>query len=71
MKILITSDFYYDYELIETDSVASAEKYIYACLNNKDIPTNIFLLGSSNDMDTDEVLRQADEVLYLTEYLED
>lgn len=71
MKILITSDFYYDFELIETDSVASAENYIYACLNNKDIPTNISVLGSSNDMDEDEVLRQADEILYLTEYLED
>lgn len=71
MKILITSDFYYDFELIEADSVASAEKYIYACLNNKDLPQDITVLGSSNDMDIDEVLAQAEKILYLTDYIDD
>lgn len=74
MKVLITSDFYSEYELYETDNLAGLENYVSLMVNGGDAnldPEQHKLLGSDNDFAICEVKEMADEFIYITDYIQD
>lgn len=70
MKVLVTSDFYSDFELIETDSIESAEQYIMAGIEGRELPQNITVISSSNGTSGEDAISQADKILYVSEYMD-
>lgn len=67
MRILIASDFFTDFELIEAPSREVAEEYIIANLNNEEAPS-VEIIGSQDTMVTEEATYQADTILYISDY---
>lgn len=67
MKILIASDFFTDFELIEAPSREVAEEYILANFNYAEAP-QVTILGSQDTMATEEATYQADTILYISDY---
>ena len=67
MTILITSDFYTDFELIEVESDKDAENYIQACISNTELP-QVTIIGSSDNLTSDEAIERADKIIYISDY---
>ena len=66
MIVMITSDFYSEYELYRTEDPEDIKKDI----TNIDTSKHE-LIGSHDDIWTDEALKMADEVIYIEDYMED
>ena len=66
MRILITTDFFYEFELIETDNAQNAINYIKS---NGEENENIKVLGFHDTLTTEEARKNADLILYITDYI--
>ena len=74
MKVLITSDFYSEYELYETNNLEGLKNYVSLMANGIDVnlnPEQHKLLGTDNNFAICEVKEMADEVIYITDYIHD
>ncbi len=72
MKVLITSDFYSEYELYETDNPTGLKNYVALMANGYDVdpdPKQYRLLGSDSDFTTCEAIEMADEIIYVSDYI--
>lgn len=67
MKILIASDFYYEYELIETNDPQNAVKYIRSDFQNAE---NVTVLGFHDTISKKNAIKQADLILFITDFIE-
>ena len=73
MKVLITSDFYSEYELYETNNLAGLKEYVSLMVNGIDAnldPEQYKLLGTDNNFAICEVKEMADEIIYITDYIQ-
>ena len=73
MKVLITSDFYSEYELYETDNLAGLKNYVALMANGGDTeldPKQYKLLGTDDNITTEDVIKMADEIIYISDYEE-
>lgn len=73
MIVLITSDFFAEYELIETENIEVTKERIKDYLSGKDIQIDPYytIIGSMDDMTAEEAQKAADEVIYLSDFEED
>lgn len=75
MIALITSDFYYEYQLLKTSDIEIARRIAEAYANYENpAPADmdrVQIIGSHDDICTSEALKMADEIIYLYEYEED
>lgn len=74
MKILLASDFYYEYELYETSDPEALKTWIRDMMNgrfSKMDEAKHKLLGTQDDMDADEAQAAADEIIYDGDMYED
>lgn len=70
MKVLITSDFYSEYELYETNNVNGLKNYAALMVQNIDVDLDenqYKLLGYQDTLETQEAIEQADEIIYIDE----
>lgn len=71
MKVLITSDFYSEYELYETENINGLKNYAaLMVLNTPDLELDenkYKLIGNQDTMTTEEAIKQADEIIYIDE----
>lgn len=65
--------FFTDYELIQTENIDKTKDRIKEALSGKDIQIDQYytIIGSSDDMTTEEAQKAADEVIYLSDFEED
>ena len=73
MIVLLTSDFFADFELIETENIDKTKGRIKEALSGKDIQIDQYytVIGSSDNMTTEEAQKAANEVIYLSDFEED
>ena len=73
MIVLLTSDFFADYELIETENIDKTRKKIKDLVSGKDIQIDQYysIIGSVDNMTTQEAQAAADQVLYISDFEED
>ena len=73
MIVLITSDFFAEYELIETENIDKTKERIKEALSGKDIQIDQYytIIGSVDNMTTEEARNQADEIIYISDFEED
>lgn len=73
MIVLVTSDFFADFELIQTENIDKTKDRIKEALSGKDIQIDQYytVIGSSDDTTTEEAQKAADEVIYLSDFEED
>jgi len=73
MIVLLTSDFFADYELIETKNIDKTKERIKDLVNGKDIQIDQYysIIGSVDNMTTQEAQAAADQVLYISDFEED
>ena len=75
MKVLITSDFYSDFELYETEHLNGLKNWIaLSIVSDKPIdldPKQYKLIGNQDTMDTQDAIDQADETLFTSDFMED
>ena len=67
MKILIATDFFYEFELIETDNAQNAINYVKS---NGEENENIKVLGYHDTLATEEARKNADLTLYITDFID-
>ena len=70
MKVLITSSFYSEYELYETNNVNGLKNYAALMVQNIDVDLDenqYKLLGYRDTLETQEAIEQADEIIYIDE----
>ena len=70
MKVLITSSFYSEYELYETNNVNGLKNYAALMVQNIDVDLDenqYKLLGYQDTLETQEAIEQADEIIYIDE----
>lgn len=71
MKALITTDFYAEYELYETENINGLKNYVaLMVLNTPDLELDenkYKLIGNQDTMTTEEAIKQADEIIYMDE----
>ena len=70
MKVLITSSFYSEYELYETNNVNGLKNYAALMVQNIDVDLDenqYKLLGYQDTLETREAIEQADEIIYIDE----
>lgn len=71
MKVLITTDFYAEYELYETENINGLKNYVaLMVLNTPDLELDenkYKLIGNQDTMTTEEAIEQADEIIYMDE----
>ena len=73
MKILVTGDFYSEYELYETNFIDDLKAWIKAALNgeNKPLDSNKHkLIGSHDTICTDDAIKQADMTIYVADLMD-
>lgn len=74
MKILVTTDFYDTYELYETENPEGLKEYVKVMANeNRSIeldPDEYKLIGTHDEIWTQEALEAADEVIFIEDYIE-
>lgn len=71
MKVLITEDFYTDYELYETEDINELKDYISHMSNGESAEldeTRHILIGSQDDIDTETAIKEADEIIYISDF---
>lgn len=74
MKILLASDFYYEYELYETNDPEALKSWMRDMMNgrfSKMDETKHKLLGSQDDLDLEEAQAAADEIISDSEMYDD
>ena len=73
MKILIASDFYAEYELYETNNPEHLKQHIAELVNGDDIVYNEHFecIGNQDTMDTQEAIAQADEVVFISDLIDE
>lgn len=74
MKVLIASDFYYEYELYETDDLEDLIEVTRRCANGEEVfpdESKHTLLGSQDDYFLEDVKAEADATLFITDFIED
>lgn len=73
MIVLLTSDFFADYELIETENIDKTKERIKDLVSGKDIQIDQYysIIGSVDNMTTQEAQAAADQVLYISDFEED
>lgn len=67
MKVLISSDFYENFELIEVKKKADAFDYVVDCLEGNE-PKNFTLIASSDCMSSDDAREKADLILFTSDF---
>ena len=71
-RVLITEDFYTDFILYETDNPEALRKYAQEAANgNTEATTDARIIGTSDELLSEEAIKAADEIIYLSEYIED
>lgn len=71
MKILIASDFYYEYELYKTSNRDNLIKHIKALASGAPvISEGLELIGDQDTIDTQDAIQQADEIIYVNELID-
>lgn len=71
-RVLITEKFYSEYILYETDNPEALKKYAQEVANgNTEATTDARIIGTSDELLSDEAISAADEIIYLSEYIED
>lgn len=73
MIVLVTSDFFAEYELIQTENIEVTKERIKDALSGKDIQIDQYytVIGSVDNMTTEEARNQADEVIYISDLEEE
>ena len=73
MIVLLTSDFFADYELIETENIDETKKRIKDLVSGKDVKIDQYysIIGSVDDMTAQDARNQADEIIYVSDFEED
>ena len=74
MKILLTSDFFYEYDLYETSDPEALKAWIRDMMNgrfSKMDETKHKLIGTQDDLTADEAQAAADEIIYDGDMYED
>jgi hypothetical protein len=72
MKVLVTADFYYEYELYETDDIDDLREVTRRMVNGEDVSpdeTKHTLLGTHDDYWVDEAKAEADETIFITDLI--
>lgn len=72
--ILVTTDFYSEFELYETTDPDDLKEYLTALYNGESVEideTKHELIGSQDDIDTQDAINAADETIYCYELTED
>lgn len=76
ITVLITTDFYAEYELYKTDDIDDLKHVTKLMVNGDDViepdPAHHKLIGSNlgtgKDIDTQTAIKMADEIIYLSDY---
>ena len=71
MKVMIASDFFYEWELYEADDLNRFKQYAKNLLNNKENLTEYRIIGSQDTMELSEAQEQADKIIYTSELMDD
>ena len=72
MKILVASDFYAEYELYETNDPEDLKEVVKRLATGEDADTSKHtVLGYQDTMDTQEAIAQADEVVFISDLIDD
>ena len=73
MIVLLTSDFFADYELIETENIDKTKERIKDLVNGKEFQEDKYysIIGSVDNIGSEEARNQADEILYISDFEED
>ena len=74
MKVLITSDFYYEYELYETDDIDDLRETTRRMANGEDVSpdeSKHTLLGTHDDYWLEDVKAEADEIIFISDLIDD
>ena len=71
MKILLAQEFFTDYELYETSDPELLKHKIALALMGHDVDIKpAVILGTQDDMTTEEAEQQADEIIFLSDIAE-
>jgi len=72
MKVLITSDFYTDYELYETEKPNGLKNWVALSMMQPDplpLNPNVYrLIGTQDEITEEDARSQADEIIYTSDY---
>lgn len=72
MKILIAGDFYSEFELYETSDPDGLKDSIKRLINGEDVDTNKHtILGTHDTINTQEAIAQADEVVFISDLIDE
>ena len=73
MIVLLTSDFFAEYELIETENIDKTKERIKDLINGKEIQEDEYysIIGSVDNIESEEARNQADEIIYISDFEED
>lgn len=73
MIVLVTSDFFADYELIETENIDETKKRIKDLVSGKDVKIDQYysIIGSVDNMTAEDARNQADEIIYISDFEEE
>ena len=71
MKVLITSDFYGEYELWEAESLEDAKRYTAAMVKGLEAPEPGELIGTQDDILAADAIKAANEIIFIEDYMED
>ena len=73
MIVLLTSDFFAEYELIQTENIDKTKERIKDALSGKDMQIDQYytIIGSMDDMTAEEAQAAADQVLYISDFEEE
>lgn len=72
--ILVTTDFYSEFELYETTDPDDLKEYLTKLYSGEDVELDEAkheLIGSQDDIDTQDAINAADETIYTYELVED
>jgi len=71
MIIMISSDFYGEYELIKATDAEAVREYARKAANgiDADLPADAEIIGSSDDITTDEAIQTADEIIFISDLI--
>lgn len=70
--VLIAGDFYNEYELYETNNIDDLKSWFVECWNGNYKPldtTKHALIGSQDDICTDDAIKQADITIYVADLI--
>ena len=73
MIVLVTSDFFAEYELIQTENIEITKERIKEALSGKDIQIDQYytVIGSVDNMEASEAREKADQIIYISDLEEE